>query len=48
MDILRCHVWGCLVYVLEAKHQNYQKLPKWKGELVWDNLMGFQMNIHHW
>jgi hypothetical protein len=28
-DILRCHVWGCPVYVLEAKLQNDQKLPKW-------------------
>jgi hypothetical protein len=27
-DILRCHVWGCPVYVLEAKLQNDQKLPK--------------------
>ncbi len=28
-DLLRCHVWGCLVFVLEAKLQNDQKLPKW-------------------
>ncbi len=28
-DILHCLVWGCLVYVLEAKLQNDQKLPKW-------------------
>ncbi len=46
-DALRCHVWGCLVYVLEAKLQNDQKLPKWNRRLVWDNLLGFQMNIHH-
>jgi hypothetical protein len=25
-DILRCHVWGCPVYVLEAKHQHDQLL----------------------
>jgi hypothetical protein len=28
-DILRCHVWGCQVYVLNAKLQNDQRLPKW-------------------
>jgi hypothetical protein len=27
-DLLRCHVWGCPVFVLEAKLQNDQKLPK--------------------
>ncbi len=27
-EILRCHVWGYPVYVLEAKLQNDQKLPK--------------------
>jgi hypothetical protein len=37
-DLLRCHVWGCPVFVLEAKLQNDQKLPKWNrrgmGEFV--------------
>ncbi len=28
-DILHCHVWGCSAFVLEAKLQNDQKLPKW-------------------
>jgi hypothetical protein len=28
-DILRCHVWGCPVNVIEAKLKNDQKLPKW-------------------
>jgi hypothetical protein len=28
-DLLRCHVWGCPVFVLEAKLQNNVKLPKW-------------------
>ncbi len=28
-DILRSHVWGCLLYVLKPKLQNGQKLPKW-------------------
>ncbi len=27
--LLCCHMWGCLVFVLEAKLQNDQKLPKW-------------------
>ncbi len=27
-DLLHCHVWGCPVFVLEAKLQNDQKLPK--------------------
>jgi hypothetical protein len=34
-DLLRCHVWGCLVFVLEAKLQNDQKLPKWNGSIYW-------------
>ncbi len=29
MDILRCHVWGYPVYVLNAKQQHDKKLPKW-------------------
>ena len=28
-DLLRSHVWGCLVIVLDPKLQNNQKLPKW-------------------
>ncbi len=28
-DLLHCHVWGCPVFVLKAKLQNDQKLPKW-------------------
>jgi hypothetical protein len=31
-DLLRCHVWGCPVFVLEAKLQNDQKLPKWNRQ----------------
>jgi hypothetical protein len=27
MDLLFCHVWGCSVFILEAKLQNDQKLP---------------------
>ena len=28
-DLVHSHVWGCPVYVLEAKLQNGKKLPKW-------------------
>jgi hypothetical protein len=28
-DMLRSHVWGCPVYVLEPKLQDGQKLLKW-------------------
>ncbi len=28
-DLLRCHVWGCPVFVLEAKLQNNHKPSKW-------------------
>jgi hypothetical protein len=37
-DILRSHVWGCLVYVLKPKLQNGQKLPKWN---CWSRLGQF-------
>ena len=41
MDILRCHVWGCPVYVLEAKLQNDQKLPKWNRRARLGQFVGF-------
>jgi len=41
MDILRCHVWGCPVYVLEATHQHDQQLPKWKGRARLGQFVGF-------
>ena len=28
-DLSRTHVWGCPVYVLEAKLQDGKKIPKW-------------------
>ena len=28
-DLARAHVWDCPCYVLEAKLQNNEKLPKW-------------------
>ena len=38
-DLIRSYVWGCPVFVLEAKSQNDQKLPKWnrwsrKGQFI--------------
>ncbi len=41
MEILRCHVWGCLVYVLEPKLQNDQKLPKWNRRARLGQFVGF-------
>ena len=40
-EILRCHVWGCPVYVLEAKLQNDQKLPKWNRRAHLGQFVGF-------
>jgi hypothetical protein len=40
-DILRCHVWGCPVYVLEAKHHHDQQLPKWNGRARLGQFVGF-------
>ncbi len=40
-DILRCHVWGCPVYVLKAKLQNDQKLPKWNRRAYLGQFVGF-------
>ncbi len=40
-EILRCHVWGCPVYVLEAKLQNDQKLPKWNRRACLGQFVGF-------
>jgi hypothetical protein len=40
-DILCCHVWGCPVYVLKAKLQNDQKLPKWNRRVPLGHFVGF-------
>ena len=40
-DLLRCHVWGCPVFVLEAKLQNDQKLPKWNRRARMGQFVGF-------
>ena len=53
-DILRTHVWGCPVYVLEPKLQNGQKLLKWNrrsrlGQFLEysDEHSSFVANIRH-
>ncbi len=40
-DLLCCHVWGCPVFVLEAKLQNDQKLPKWNQWAKMGQFVGF-------
>jgi hypothetical protein len=40
-DLLRCHVWGYPVFVLEAKLQNDQKLSKWNGKARMGQFVGF-------
>ena len=40
-ELLRYHVWGCPVYVLEAKLQNDQKLPKWNRRARLGQFVGF-------
>ncbi len=40
-DFLSCHVWGCPVFVLEAKLQNDQKLPKWNQQAQMGQFVGF-------
>jgi hypothetical protein len=53
-DLLHCHVWGCPVFVLEAKLQNDQKLPKWNQQTQMGQFIGFSdkhsslvANVHH-
>jgi len=40
-EILRCHVWGCPVNVLEAKLKNDQKLLKWNRRARLGQFVGF-------
>ena len=44
-DLARAHVWGCPCYVLEAKLQNNQKLPKWNRRARMGQFLGFSR--HH-
>ncbi len=40
-DLLCCHVWGCPVFILKAKLQNDQKLPKWNRRAQMGQFVGF-------
>ena len=40
-DLMRAHVWGCPVYVLEAKLQDGKKLPKWNRRARMGQFLGF-------
>ena len=40
-NLLRTHVWGCPVFVLEPKLQNDQKLPKWNRRARMGQFLGF-------
>ena len=40
-DLRRAHVWGCPVFVLEAKLKDDQKLPKWNWRSRLGKFLGF-------
>ena len=40
-DLRHSHVWGCPMYVQEAKFQNKQNLPKWNRQLRLGQFLGF-------
>lgn len=40
-DLLRSHVWGCPVFVLDPKLQNGQKIPKWNRRSRIGQFLGF-------
>lgn len=40
-DLLRAHVWGCPVFVLDPKLQNDQKIPKWNRRSRMGQFLGF-------
>ena len=40
-DLMRAHVWGCPVFVLEAKLKDYQKLSKCNRRLRLGKFLGF-------
>jgi len=40
-DLLRTHVWGCPVYVLDPKLQDGQKIPKWNRRARQGQFLGF-------
>ncbi len=40
-DLLRTHVWGCPVYVLDPKLQDGKKIPKWNRWAWQGQFLGF-------
>ena len=40
-DLRRAHVWGCPVFVLDAKLQDGKKLPKWNRRARMGQFLGF-------
>ena len=40
-DLRRCHVWGCPVFVLDARLQDNKKLPKWNRRSRMGQFLGF-------
>ena len=40
-DLMRTHVWGCPVYVLDPKLQDGKKLPKWNRRARMGQFLGF-------
>ena len=40
-DLLRAHVWGCPVYVLDADLQDGKKIPKWNRRARMGQYLGF-------
>eukprot|EP00956_Cyclotella_meneghiniana_P015029 scaffold22790_cov42-Cyclotella_meneghiniana.AAC.1 len=40
-DLMRTHVWGCPVYVLDPKLQDGKKLPKWNRHARMGQFLGF-------
>ena len=40
-DLMRAHVWGCPVFVLEPKLQSGKKLPKWNKRARMGQFLGF-------
>ena len=47
-DLRRAHVWRCHIFVLEAKLQDNQKLPKWNNSLRLRQFLGLSDDTPHW
>ena len=40
-NLIRCHVWGFPIFVLEPKFQNAQNIPKWNQRARMGQFLGF-------